>query len=520
MTELAPQRRLLIAGGLWMAASQLLPAVGTAVLSVVAARVLGSDALGRQSLIAYVNMAVAAVVLSSLGNATLQQLGFLRGAGDLAGVAALGAWFRRTAFGIGVLLGVLMAGIGLLTGQDRLAWLIIGIVALADAAGDGIAARMVVEEGFTPVSRLRLAFQVLGPPLGIAAVAVGLGIPGIFAGDGLAALGLWLALGRRQRRRRSTGAPAGGREPRRLRPPVALSRTYALFALNEAVTQIVARRVEFVVLAALSTPREIAMYSVAFIIVGLAAVIPSAVAAAALPVVAAADGAGNLATASGHLHLAVRIGTLLCLPLTALVFALGPTLVLLVYGPEFADAARLVPLASLALLLPVLIAMCTQWWSGRGRLGVVLVTGGIAAAVDIVVALALSAELGALGAVLAKLGGTATLAGGLLLVTTRRTGAFGWHPRGLLLMAATSLAGGGLARVTVEFPGVQGPGQFGLLVVGGLVGTVVIGFGCILGKVLETEEYAWIRPLLPARLQPVLGWVTRRRASNAGDASG
>jgi O-antigen/teichoic acid export membrane protein len=512
-------RRLVVIGGLWSAASQLVPAAGTAVLSVVAARKLGSDALGRQSVIAYVNMAVAAILVASLGTAVLQQMGELRGAGNLVGVVTLGGWFRRAALLLGFAAGVLMIGIGLVGGNDRLAWSVVGVVAIADAAADGLAARMLLEDGFSAVSRLRLVFQTLGPPLGILGITLGLGIAGIFVGDGIAALGLWFALARRQRRRRRAGQPSGGGEVLRVQPPVHLGRRYGLFALNETVTQIVAKRIEFVVLAALSTTHEIAMYSVAFISVSLVSLVPGGVAAAALPLIAGARGGGRADGATRHLRYAVRLGSLLSVPLAALVAALGPSLVTLVYGHQYDEAARLVPFAAAALLLPVAVAVCNQWWVGNGQLSVVLRVGLVAALVDVGTAALLAGALGARGAVAASLLGQATLAGGLLRLTSRRTGRFGWRLRGLLLTAVVSaVAGGTAATFVVLLQRALGGGvvtQLVALVAAGIEGVVVVLVGCCIVKVLEPVEALWLKPLVPARLTPLLRCLTHETSNGA-----
>lgn len=506
---------MLVAGGLWSAASQLLPAGGTAVLSVVAARALGSEALGRQSLIAYVNMAVAAVLVSALATAVLQRLGYLAGQEDPTGVSVLAAWFRRSGLAVGAATGLVMCLIGLLSGHDRLAWTVVGLAALADAAADGIAARMLVEEGYTPVSRLRLFFQLLGPPLGVVGIVAGFGITGIFAGDALAALGLWLALAIRQRRRRRAGKPAGGGEPVSFRPPVPLARSYLLFAANGAITQIVARRVEFLVLAALSSSREVAMYSVAFTTVSLVALLPAGIASAALPLVAAAEGEGRIEAAARHLRFSVRVGTLLSLPVTALVAALGPGLVHLVYGSQYDEAARLVPLSATALLVPVAVSMCSQWWSGRGQLRIVLVTGALAAVVDVGCAAALAARYGAKGAVIAKLAGSATLAAGLLIITSRRIGGFGWRARGLLLTALISAVAGGVSLAVLEelHQALDRTlvGQLSALVVAGLAGSLVAVLGASAAGILEGEEADWLRPVLPDALGQSLERLTRRR---------
>ncbi len=523
--DTASVRRLVLRGGLWSAASQLFPAVGTAVLSVVAARALGSNALGRQSLIAYVNAAAAAVVVGSLTSASLRHLGLLHGAGD--STAELTRWTLRAHVAAGALVCALMAATGAAVGRDHVAWAVVGSVSLIDAAAMGIGLRVVVKDGWAPYARLSLIFQMVGPPLGIVGVLVGLGITGIFVGDGLAALGLLVALtclyGPRTRWSRALAAavPADGA---RLSPrgrwrlgglgAPGFGRTWRQFALVELITQVVAKRVEFVVLIAVATSQDVAMYSVAFTFVVLIALVPSMVASAALPVIAAAEGGGSLESATAHVRLAIRLGTLICVPLVALAAVVGPTTVLIVYGAEYVDAARLVPVAALALLASVGGGVCGKYWAGRGRLGVLLAVGAGAGLVDVVVAVVLAARYGALGAVVANLAGQAVFAGGLIIVTVRRTGALGWYRRGLVTMTTSSVYGGLLAAATISVVNgglVQDTGivrSAAALSAGGTVGVVATVLMAMLLKVLDAEEASWLAPLLPRRLWGLLAAVT------------
>ncbi len=70
-------------------------------------------------------------------------------------------------------------------------------------------------------------------------------------------------------------------------------RLWALFAVGEVLTQVVARRVEFLFLAVYSTSVEIAAFSIAVTVVSAAAAVPSALAGAAMPAVALAHGSGE-----------------------------------------------------------------------------------------------------------------------------------------------------------------------------------------------------------------------------------
>jgi O-antigen/teichoic acid export membrane protein len=503
------RRQLILRGGLWTAASQLLPSVGVAGLSVVAARLLGADALGRQSLIAYVNSALGMVVVSGLSAAALRRLGALQGTGHVRQLARLGAWVVRAHAVAATLVFAVLVGVGLLLGRDRAAWTIIGFVTVLDAVVSGISVRVAVRQGWAEIGRLQLVAQFAGPPLGIVAVVIGFGIPGIFAGDGIAAAALlavvWLRFGR-------TFPPAGRVG---MRPPVPIARDWALFSLSELVTQVVARRAEFVVLAVVSTDRQIATYSVAFMLVSLMAQVPSSVALAALPVVAAADARGEHERGAHHLRLAVRVGTLLSIPLAGLVAALGPPAIELVYGSRYAAAARLVPLAGVVLLVAVSSGVCGQYWSGRGKLGAVLGFGAVAGIVDLAVAFAVAPSLGATGAVIANICGQAIAAIGIVGYTIRRLGGIGWAARSLLAMTtATGLSVGvavAVVRSVRSALSIADTSAAALveLVAAGLAGVVVFAVTAWLLKVLTADEADWIAPLLPRPLQRCVRAVAR-----------
>jgi len=506
-------RLAIVRGGLWGAAAQLLPAAGVAVLSVVTARVLGTNALGRQSLIAFVNAAAAATFVTGLSGAALQVMGRLQGTGD-SRLDELGAWMVRAHVVTGVVLCAGLAGIGLVLHQDRLAWLIIGLVTVVDAAVSGLGARVAVRQGWVEVGRLNLVAQLFGAPLGIAALAVGFGIPGIFAGDGVAAVGLLVAM-----IIRFAFTFPKRRYPWRLRPPVPIARPWCLFVLSNFLSQVVGRRVEFLALAVFSTNQQIAYYSVAFTLVSLLASVPTAVAGAALPVIAAAEGRGEMAVATGHMRSAVRVGSLLSVPLVGFAVALGPVLVELVYGSRYHEAAALVPLSSLVLLVAVVGGVLGQYWAGRGDVGVTLVIGSIAGVLDLGLAFALVPSLGARGAVVANLVGQLVLAGGLLYVTVRRTGSMGTLGTAGVRMLVASAVGAVIAwRVSVLVIDHVGGARIVVdllaVVAGGAAGVPITIVLAILIKVMRPADADWLRPLLPRRLAPLLRSVTSRPAAS------
>ncbi len=541
----APGRGAVLRGGLWSAASQLVPALGTAVLSVAAGRLLGSGPLGQQSLIAYVNSAITSVFVISLNTALLQVGGGLQGVGASGRLRHLTRWAVGAHAAVGVGVALIMLVSGEVVGHYRLAWAVIGAVSILDALVDGLAVRMILSEGWAPIGRLRLLFQMLGPLFGIGFLLAGLGVTGIFLGDGAAALGLLIAVTRRFRRLppELLAAPVGGAgvaveaasEPARRRRPIGrydyrplpgprrfspvaapspVLRMVLLFAVGALITQVVSKRVEFVVLSAFSGDRAVGQYSVAFMAVSLLSMVPLGVATAAMPLIAAATGRGEIADTHRHLRYALRIGTAVTIPVAGLLAALGPSVVEFVYGSQYATAARLVPFASGALLFAVIIGVCEQFWSGQGRLGVVLGTGALAGVVDIGLALILVPHLGPTGAVAANVSGQATLALGLLMITVRRTGAVGWRLRGLASAVLSGAAG--IAAVLLVRAAVFAVGPSGLEVRSGLV--VVIGsaaglaaVACVvrLARLFDVDEAAWIGGMLPARLHRVVAGISQ-----------
>lgn len=511
----AGRRKMVVSGGLWSAASQLLPTVGVAMLGVVAARMLGADALGRQSLIAYCNAALAMTLTGGLTRACLRIMGTLQGAGETDQLHRFSRWTTRVHLFSGSLVFLVMVVSGIAYGQEQFSWALIGAVSIIDALIMGVAVRVLLREGWAPLAKVRIVVGLVGPPLGIVGVLVGAGIAGIFAGDAVAAL-LMLAVVYVRYRNVGLDVPSGAVTRRRtgIRPPQPIGRLWLLYSVSEGIAQVVTRRVEFVVLGVLSTDREIGMYSVAFMVVSLVAMVPNMVATAAMPLIAVADGAGTMDSATRHVKQALRLGVLISLPLTALVATCGPPAVMFVYGEQYAQAAHLVPLAALVLLVAVPAGLTEQYWSGQGRLRVVITCGLIAAVLDLGVAVGLVPIMHAWGAVIANVVGQATLAASLLWYTVRRTGSIGWQARTLFAMAGISVTAAGAAYGAATLVAMRlGTSTLpALLALGAAasLGTAVVLGGCLTMKVLTAADTEWLNPLLPGPAKKMIGLMTVR----------
>src|SRR4026207_2569572 len=79
-------------GGLWQSTAQIAPYVYSLVISVVAARILGPDQMGRQSYIAFVVVIVQFALSGGLSNALLRYTGDLVGRGRRDMLASLANW--------------------------------------------------------------------------------------------------------------------------------------------------------------------------------------------------------------------------------------------------------------------------------------------------------------------------------------------------------------------------------------------------------------------------------------------
>src|SRR5580765_5849587 len=85
-------------GSMWTAASTLAPYVYTTVISIIAARVLGPDDMGRQSFIAFVVLTVQTVSTSGIGYSIVRHVGDLIGRGDTGKVRSLVTFGWQLAF--------------------------------------------------------------------------------------------------------------------------------------------------------------------------------------------------------------------------------------------------------------------------------------------------------------------------------------------------------------------------------------------------------------------------------------
>lgn len=482
-------------GGLWIAASNLIPMVGTTVLSVVMGRILGPSELGLQSLIAYVETLTAALLVQAVTNVAIQTLSKSRGAQDEAMFDRLSRMSILANSLGGVLSAVILAIIGSFS-DDPLPWMVVALSAFVNGLGWGYGSIAVAKHGWSMVAARRLVSQSAAMVLGILAVVVGYGIAGVFAANVIAATGLLIWLMVLVKR-----VPRGGIFPL---PPGIVALWFG-FLVMIALQLIVNSRIEFLFLGALSTDQQIAMYSVPFAIVAAAVLIPTSIIGAGLPGIAESLGAGRLHQTKESFGPALRVTASASLILAAGVAALGPPLLLLLYGEDFKEAAALLPLMAVSLIAAPVGEICFMFWAGVGNLRIPLIGGAIAGAIDVGLALLLIAPLGALGATITNLCAQLAMATLLLVLTRRNIGRFPLGAQRWIMGFAVSLAVGALVTGITHAIGRDSElSALVSLIVGGIVFAIfVVGFGALVGFI-SAKDAEWLRTTLPGRLRSLV----------------
>lgn len=488
-------RRGALVGGLWNAAQMVLPMIGTTLLSIILGRMLGPDLLGQQSLISYSEALLAGVLVMSLQTASLQVMSAAHGARDSAGAEHAAWWGMAGQLLNGVVSATVLAAVGF--GSDYpVAWYLAALTALVNAVGWGYATRVIASTGsWTSVASRRLWTQILAQLAAAVAVLAGAGLNAVFAANLVGAVLLLFII-----------RPLAGRlKPRAHGFPSAMVRLWGLFMLRAVLLQVVGQRIEFLFLAAYSTPDQIAMYSIPFMVVTAVVLIPSSIITAGMPAMAAREGAGQSREVAEHLGAAVRVTLAASVPLAVGLGTLGPRLIEVLYGSDFAEAGTLLAwMAPLVLVLPA-AAVCETYWYGTASLRLPLTTATIAAVIDLVLCFALIPRFDALGAAWANLGGQGSAAI-MIIVMTRRLRHTVTLPWGRLLANALAMGVVGAAAfwATQSFAGALG------LALGILVGSAgALGFGRIVGFV-GADDASWLSHTLPERLHVGMRWFGGR----------
>jgi O-antigen/teichoic acid export membrane protein len=503
-----------VGSGLWHLSAKLMPQVYVLVISITAARILGPDGMGQQSFMSFVQVSVVLLFTGGLSAALMRYTAELVGQGAPDVVRGLLRWGWRLLTIGSLTTVVLLAAVGWPRGELRAAWM------LAAAAGGIAVLHAVPHAVLTGLQRWREASIVsltTGAAGAIGTLLVlraGYGITGMFAVEVVVTTAnlLWVSgLVRREVRKLGTEVtPPAPALRRRIR-------NYAAGAWVHLVLFLVVwRRSELFILDWTSTDAQIAMYSVAFATLGAARQIPGALAQTLAPAVATLYGAGEMLRIDRGFGRGLRLLTIMVLPMTAGLLAVGPRLLTAAFGSEYADAAA--PLLIMTLVFPLLPlnSMCSGVLHGLALIRPVLVASGVATVVNVALALLLIPDGGAVGAAWANSGAQLTAAVLMLTATLRALPDARLHLRSVLPTVLASALCGGAAYLVVQ--GV--PGLLGVVLAIG-AGVATFGLAATILGILPADDAAWLDGAMGARLGGVVGkgvrLVARRDLGPASD---
>jgi O-antigen/teichoic acid export membrane protein len=470
--------------GLWNVASSILPQLYILVTSVVAARFLGPDDMGRQSFISYVALSATALFGGGLASMLMRFVGEALGSGHAAAVRGLVGWAWRLSL-VGAVVGGSVMGLAALLGAEpAAAWALAGVgcgLGILQSIPNGA---LIGAQRWRQSSIVGLTTGTIAVPATIAVLAAGGGIVGFFAVETTVILAnlLWVGyLGRRELAAISPSAERDGALQRRA------ARYAAWTMLSVLLSTIVFKRSEFFFLNHYSSNAEIAIYSIAFAAVFAVTVLPQSLANVLIPAFATLFGGDAEGRVQTGFDRAQRLLLMLGLPLAAATIALGPHAITLVYGEEYSAAGPVLQIMAVGIPLLALMNLSHSFLLGLGKVKPLLLIDLAAAVTNLGLAFLLVPPYQAIGAALANLAGQCTVAIIVLVYALRFME--GVH-LDLRVIGASALAAGGgggaAALLAAELGGLLG------LIAGLIAGVAVfVAVGTAI-KLIRADDAHWL----------------------------
>jgi O-antigen/teichoic acid export membrane protein len=488
-------------GGTWYALSLFLPQAYTLAVSVIAARFLGPDGMGRQSYIAFIAVSVTALCAAPISLALTRYVSESIGRGRpgvALGLLSL-AWKIEAALALLALLGFIGAAIG--GASPRGAWMFAGAVCAIGVVHTIPSAVLIGLQRFREASIAGLITGPIGLAATTAVLAAGGGITGMFAVE--AAVGsvnlIWTSLLAKRRLQlmdaKRERAPDVQRQA---------SRYTLILAIDVVLEIIVARRSEVFFLQRYSTASQIAFYSIAFAAVMALTQIPRALASSAMPAFATLHGAGERDRIRSSFSRGQRLLLLATMPVLALSLVGAPRLLELVYGSDYSGTRGPVLVLLLGMAIIPATALSNAVLAGFAHARAPVIASAAAAVVDIGLALLLIPSLHAVGAAIANVGGVLTYGVIVNVQAARLTGRVTLEPGALVRGAVAAALAGVAGWVLIH----EVSGLIGLVAALAVVLVVYAGLARVL-RILPGSDASWLESALGDRLPGGVGRVLR-----------
>jgi O-antigen/teichoic acid export membrane protein len=491
-------------GGLWSLASYGVPQAYTLAISVVAARFLGPEGMGRQSYIAFVSLTVTSVLSSAMYVALMRFIGETAGRGQSELLPGLLWWAWRIEAVAAVLGAGALAVVTVLGAKPSGAWALAAVVSAAGVLHTVPTAVLIGLQRFRDAAVVGLSSGLVSTAAVTIALWQGGGITGMFAVEAAVGIVNLAWTGTLARRRLGVVSRVGADPERSRRLRRAVARYALLSAVGVLLELIVASRSEFFFLAYYSSDSQIAFYSIAFSAVTALRLIPRGLGGSIAPAFATLYGAGAWDRIRNGYSRSLRLLLLVSLPVTAVMLALGPALVRVVYGAGYRGVGH--PLQILMAVFPLVAlgALGNSLLAGLGRVRMSLAATAVAAVVDVGLAAGLIPSLDAVGAAIANAAGQATFAGILLVFSARLLGRPDWRPFTTLRRLVSAAGAGAAGWLCVHLLGDVGGLLAGLPAAVAMFGLSAWGL-----RIVPADDARWVEEALGSKLFGAVGRLAR-----------
>lgn len=494
-------------GGIWYTAAAVIPQLYTLAISIVAARVLGPDDMGRQSFIGFVAVVTSLIVAAGLPVAITRHVAEQVGAERPETVPDLVHWAWRIA-AVGAFTALLALLAVTATGMEPvLAWLFAAILTAGLVLSKVPSSFLLGVQRWREVSTIGLISGLVSTVAMIAVLAAGGGITGMLAVQASITLWTLIWMTRRARRRMAELTTRSAPDPEVHRRTA----RYAFVAsLGVPITIVVWFRFEFFFLDWFSADSQIAVYSIAFAAVNALVLIPQMLGSTVAPAFATLFGAGQHRRIRTGYSRSLRVLLLLTLPLTAGALAVGPEMLAVVYGEEYREAGRLLVIMLLLLPLIPLYHVSASLLVGLGLQRVPLIVGAVGAVITIVLDVVLIRRYDAVGAALGNAGGQLATTLPIIVYAVLRAKPVKWEGSALIRAALAAVACGVAARATVaELEGGIG------VATAVVVGFAVFVLAATVLRILPAQDAEWLREIAGGRAGRLVGLLCKAWSTSA-----
>jgi O-antigen/teichoic acid export membrane protein len=478
-------------GSVWQIGSTLAPYVLTTFVSVVAARVLGPDQMGRQSYIAFIVLTVITFCNAGFSAAVPRYVGELMGRGEPGKLRSLVVWSWRielvaAVVGAGVLIAVAAAG-----ATPRAAWAFGAVAVFAGVLHKVPGSLLLGGQRWRQNGIVVLTTTTASAVATVVVLLLGGGITGMFAV--LAAANVVMLLWGTVLARHLFGGASIARQPLGR-----LGREIVRFGMIASVPIVlgfvVSQRSEFFFLEHYSTNTQIALYSIAFSAYLAIVAAPIAIGNMIAPAVGALHGAGESRRIRSGYARGLRLLLLVTIPLTVGAVVFGPALIRLLYGDQYRGAGTIVLILLAPLPIVPLAGLSSGVLVGLARIGFPVAVSIVGVVVDLGLAALLVPHLAASGAAIANIAAQIGKAILVIWYSVRLVGGVHLAPRHLVKVTAAAVAGGGCARLVLA----MGESAW-LFVLAVAIGASIFTALAFLLRVLPRDDADWLTNALGNR---------------------